>query len=87
MIQNKHNGPALHTFIRFFSKNEPCHPNRVSLTDDGSTQDTPKRQSSTPTRLLSLHNGQGDGLWILPKHDTESIYSPRPPPFLDLIQC
>lgn len=39
-----------------------------------------KRQKTTPTRLLSLHNEQGDGLWILPQHDTKSIYLPKDHP-------
>ena len=51
-IQNKHNGPPLHTFLRFLSTNEPCHRNRVSLTDDGNIQDTPKTAKSNSHKTL-----------------------------------
>ena len=51
-IQNKHNGPSLHTFLCFLSTNRPCHPNKVSLTDDGSTQDTQKRAKSNSYKIL-----------------------------------
>ena len=47
-VQNKHKGLACQTFLQFLLIKEPCHPNRVSLLDKDSTQDTKKRKKQLP---------------------------------------
>ena len=37
IVQNKHKGSALQTFLFFLPTNEPCQPKSVSLTNEGST--------------------------------------------------
>ena len=42
-VQKMCRGAALHTFLRFLPTKEPCQLRRVSLTEEGNTQDTPNK--------------------------------------------
>ena len=44
MTQNKHNGPTCHATVLFLPTKVPLHPKRVSFTEKGKTQDTPKKK-------------------------------------------
>ena len=46
MDQNKHNGLACQTTLRFLPTKDPLHPKRVSFTEEGNTQDTPNNEKS-----------------------------------------
>ena len=41
--QNKHKRFASQTVLRFLPTKDPFHPKRVSLTEEGNTQDTPNK--------------------------------------------
>ena len=42
-VQKMQRGPTLQTVLRFFPIKKPVQPNRVSLIDNGNTEDTLKR--------------------------------------------
>ena len=44
IVQNIHKGAACQAFLRPLSTNNPCHPRRVSFTEQERIQDTPKRE-------------------------------------------
>ena len=46
MTQNKHNGPNRHATFLFLPTKESLHPKRVSFTERGKTQETPKKERS-----------------------------------------
>ena len=52
MTQNKHNGPKSHVTFLFLPIKEPLQPIRVSLTESGKTQETPKKERSKPLSPL-----------------------------------
>ena len=46
ITQNKHNGPKSHATFLFLPTKEPLQPIRVSFTERGKTQETPKKERS-----------------------------------------
>ena len=54
ITQNKHNGLISHTTFLFLHTKEPLQPTRVSLTDCGKTQETPKKERSNVHTSLVL---------------------------------
>ena len=56
-------------------------PKRVFLTEEGSTLKTLKRVKKSPTKSLSLHNGEVSDLWIPHPFDKDNIYSLELIPF------
>ena len=51
-VQKMQRGATLHTFQRFLPTKEPCQLRRVSLTEEGSTHDTPNKEKSKSHKTL-----------------------------------
>ena len=51
-VQKKHKGPTLQTFLRFLPTKNPFQLKRVSLTEEGNTHKTPKREKNTSHKAL-----------------------------------
>ena len=51
ITQNKHNSPISHVTFLFLPTKEPLQPIRVSLTDYGKTQETPKKKEEQRPHL------------------------------------
>ena len=64
--------PSLQTVLRFFPTKNPFQPKRVSLTEEGNTQDTP-----TKVKIIS-HNALMSSQWIPHPLDKNNIYLLRP---------
>ena len=53
-VQKRHKGATLQTFTRFLPTNCPYHLRRISFTDEGRTQSTPKRLNNKSHKTLAL---------------------------------
>ena len=53
-IQKRHKGVACHAFFLFFPMEKACHPNKASLTEEGSTHKIPKRENKRCHKTLVL---------------------------------
>ena len=51
-IQKMWRGAALHAFLCFLPTKEPCQLRRVSVTEEGNTQDTPNKVKSKSHKTL-----------------------------------
>ena len=51
-IQKMWRGAALHAFLCFLPTKEPCQLRRVSVTEEGNTQDTPNKVNSKSHKTL-----------------------------------
>ena len=52
IVQKMQREATLHTLLRFLPTKEPCQLRRVSLTEEGSSQDTPNKVKSNSYRTL-----------------------------------
>ena len=53
--QKRQKGASIQAFLRFLPMKDPCQPSRVSLTENGRTQVTPKRANNS----ISLMHSKG----------------------------
>ena len=53
-IQKRHIGVALQTLLLFLPTNEPCHPKRTSLTNEGIIHNTLKKLNNKSHKTLDL---------------------------------
>ena len=51
ITQNKHNGPSCHATFLFLPTKESFQPKRVSFTESGKTQKTPKKKEEQRPHL------------------------------------
>ena len=45
-VQKRHKGAARHAYFLFLPTKKPRHPNKASVTEEGSTHDTPQRENN-----------------------------------------
>ena len=77
ITQNKHNGPISHVTFLFLPTKEPLQPIRVSLTDYGKTQETPKKKRNNVHTSLVLYNEGGGGQLTPHAFGIENTYLPK----------